>query len=198
MPKARAPKEIQQRRQKAPKKRSIGAVRTSEWGRLRSTLDRLGRFLAAISVAVTLIGGGYFFFRPTLEILPPAPIPIQQNDLFSSPFIVKNNSVWFSVADVRASCHVGRIWRDLNEREENNNAFRVSPVKMLEAGEEHSVPCDTGIIFPYAVRKAEVTLVLDYKRPWFYLGHTSAHQGYEAVIRDDKAYWTPSQVPFRP
>jgi hypothetical protein len=199
MSKARPPKEIRQRRQeaKARKKQLTEPVRTSALGLLRLTLGRLWSFFVAVSIAVTLVGGGYFFFRPTLEILPPAPIATQSNDLFSSPFIVKNNSVWFSITDVRATCHTGRVWRDFNVREYDNTFYDL-PVRTLEAGEEYSVPCDNGGVFPNTIRKAEVTLELEYKRPWFYLGHTSTHQGYQAVIRDDKAYWTPSQVPFRP
>jgi hypothetical protein len=136
-------------------------------------MESLWSFVVALSVVVGLASGGYFFFRPTLEIVPPAPIPIDANGIFSSPFIIKNNSVWFSVLDVRTTCHVIRLWRYTGNSQivETNTDVRILPqIQTLEAGEEHSVPCYSGFNAPQAVRLAEVALVLDYKRPWFYFG----------------------------
>jgi hypothetical protein len=192
MGKAKPPREIQERRMEGKKKRKAVEVPRS------SLLTRMWNLFVAGTIVLGVLGT-YFFFRPTIEIETPSSNPSDAYELFSRPFVIKNNSPWFSVRDVHASCGIVRVWRGTpSEPSADENNFvsdYVPPIAVFEAGEEHSVPCMDAAESQRPIRRAEVIVALDYNRPEFYLGHTETHQGYRAVIgADGKAYWTPYAV----
>ncbi len=188
MTKGKAPKEIRERRKDGKKRHG--------WGVADSSLStRMWNLFVAFTIVAGVMGT-YFFFRPTVEIETPSSNPSDAYELFSRPFVIKNNSPWFSVRDVHVLCQVNRIWRGsplAPSLEENNAAADyVPPVQVLNAGEQYSIPCATLIESSKPIRRAEVIIVFDYYRPWFYLGHTVTQQGYRAIIGGDgRGYWTP-------
>ena len=155
--------------------------------------------IVAAGVVVTLISG-YFAFRPTIEIQTPSSTPSDAYELFSRPFVLKNNSLLFSVSDVHASCGIVRVLYEPTGSDVHGLATELEPpVSEFGAGEEHSFLCSNPIKSPKPIRSAEVIFSLDYVRPWFYLGHTVTKQAYRAVIGSDgRAYWTPYVTGFKP
>jgi hypothetical protein len=158
---------------------------------------------AAVVAAATLISA-YFYFRPTIEIETPQSNPSDAYELFSRPFVLKNNSLLFSVSDVHASCGIVRVLYEPTGSDVAGLATELEPpISEFGAGEEHSFLCSNPIKSPKPIRSAEVILSLDYVRPWLYLGHTATNQAYRAVIgRGGRAYWTPYvteiKLPARP
>ena len=84
----------------------------------------------------------YLTLKPTIEIETPSSNPADAYELFSRPFVIKNNSALFSVYNVRASCGIVRVLYEQNAWNEHGLATQfVPPIPEFEAGQEHSVPC---------------------------------------------------------
>src|SRR5258706_12400733 len=103
----KTPKEIQARRAEGKRKRKTADVSHV------SALTRMWNLFVAVTIVLGVLGvpGTYFYFRPTIEIETPSSNPSDAYELFSRPFVIKNNSPWFSVRDVHASCGIVRVWR---------------------------------------------------------------------------------------
>jgi hypothetical protein len=160
--------------------------------RWRSHSSLLWRLVSVVGVVAVTYVAFYYQFRPNLEIMPPAPTAQAGTLLFSNPFIIRNNSVLFSIANVRARCHTGQVRLADGSSFENNTIADYQPtIAKLEAGEQASVPCDLGADPDRPILRAEVALQLHYSRPWFFLGRTEVHQGFVAIIGENgKAFWT--------
>lgn len=192
MTKRRAPQELQQRRKKANK--SNAKEKSS-----RSSLFSKGWNVFVALAVIAGAFGTYYYFRPTVDIETPSSTPSDAFELFSRPFVVKNNSLFFPVHDLHASCGIVRIWRGTPSSPQLEEggfiADDAAPLTLFDPGEEHSVPCSSATESNAPVVRAEVVVALDYYRPWYYMGHTETHQGYSAVIgRDGRAYWTPYAI----
>ena len=181
-------------------KRRASKARTkkSKIAQGESNISRLANKGWQLLVGVGLVAGliaVYFQFRPVVEISTPLSTQDDATELFSNPFVLNNKSAWFSVHDLHAICQIYRIWRgtpSFGAAEENNvGEAQSSEVPELAAGEQHSVPCYEPVASQLPIIRAEVGLIIDYKRPWFYLGHTTNHRKYRAIINDKRAYWTP-------
>jgi hypothetical protein len=194
MGKGKTPKEIQERRTEGKRKRGKAAEvsHSSPWARI---WDLFRAFAVVLGVV-----GTYFVFKPTVEIQTPSSNPSDAYELFSRPFVIKNNSRWFSVRDVHASCGIVRVLYDPTGQDVHGLATQLDPpISEFEAGKEHSLPCRNPIQSARPMLGAEVVLSLDYRRPWLYLGHTMTYQGYRAFIGSDgKAYWTPYAPSVKP
>jgi hypothetical protein len=160
---------------------------------------RVWSLVVAAGVVVTLIAG-YFYFKPTIEIETPSSNPSDAYELFSRPFVIRNNSLFFSVSDVHASCGIVRVLYEPTGSDVHGLATELEPpISKFGAGEEHSVLCSNPMKPPKPIRSAEVILALDYVRPWLYLGHTVTAQSYRALIGSDgRAYWTPYVTGIKP
>jgi hypothetical protein len=189
----KTPKEIRERRIKGkPKRKTAEAAHTS--------ILRRGWNLFVSFTAIVTVVGAFFYFRPTVEIETPSYGPSDPHELFSRPFVIKNNSPFFSVFDVQAACGIVRVLYDPTGQDVHGLATQLDPpISEFEAGKEHSLPCRNPIQSARPMLGADVVLSLDYRRPWLFLGHTITYQGYRARIGSDgKAYWTPYASSVKP
>jgi hypothetical protein len=192
MAKGKPPKDIRARRaegKKPPRKNEPP----------QSIVRRVWSLVVGVSVVLGVVGG-YFYLKPTIEIETPSSNPSDAYQLFSRPFVIKNNSPFFSVSDVHARCGIVRVLYDPTGSDVHGLATELEPpISEFGAGEEHSFLCSNPMKSPKPIRSAEVILALDYVRPWLYLGHTVTNQSYRALIGSDgRAYWTPYVTGIKP